>query len=460
LDIPFRYYGTNDRGRGPKSLANIKDRQKRYLVPGVTTYYEKPLVLVKGDGRRVTDATGRTYLDFFGGILTVSVGHAHPAIAAAITDQVHQLVHTSTLYITEPMVDLAEKLAEITPGDLEQSFFTTSGTEANETAVAMAQLATGHQDVLALRHSYSGRSQAAMGLTGQSVWKLGGAGMALPIRHTQNAYCYRCPFGKTPDHCGLECARDAEEFIRTSTSGKIAALIAEPIQGVGGFITPPPAFFQELVPIVRKYGGLFIDDEVQTGFGRTGKRFGIEHYGVVPDIMTFAKGLANGLPIGATVTTAAIGAHYTGPTISTFGGNPLSMRAALATLNVMETENLTENARVTGLLLREGLEELSDRYPAIGDVRGLGLMQGLEWVRHDKTPAPDLAAEFLEATGELGLLVGKGGLYGNVIRIAPPLTVTVSEVREALELMNQAAALVYAHHPELQDIPSTRIHYV
>ncbi len=440
-------------------MSEVGDKQKEYLVPGISTYYQDPLILSHGEGRRVVDQGGTSYLDFFGGILTVSIGHAHPAVTAAVTDQVKRLVHTSTLYLTEPMVDLAERLAEITPGDLHQSFFTTSGTEANETAISMAQLATGHSEIIALRHSYSGRSQWAMGLTGQSAWKLGGAGMSLPIRHAHNAYCYRCPFGKTPDHCGLECAQDMDEFIRTTTSGHIAAFIAEPIQGVGGFITPPAAFFQETVGIAKKYGALFIDDEVQTGFGRTGKPFGIDHYGVNPDIMTFAKGMANGFPIGATIATKSVAQHYVGPTISTFGGNPVSMRASLATLDVMENENLTENARVTGDHLRQGLDMLADRYPIFGDVRGKGLMQGVEMVRHDKVPAADLAGEFLERTKARGLLLGKGGLYGNVIRIAPPLTVTASEVDEALAMMDDALSSIYAAHLEIHDVPSTRIQY-
>ncbi len=440
-------------------MSDIDTKQKEYLVPGVSTYYQTPLILSHGEGRRVVDVGGTSYLDFFGGILTVSIGHAHPAVTAAVTDQLQRLVHTSTLYETEPMVSLGERLAQWTPGGLQKSFFTTSGTEANETAIMMAQLATGHRDIVALRHSYAGRSHWGMGLTGQSAWKLDGAGMELPIRHTHNAYCYRCPFGQTPDRCGLECARDMDEMIRTTTSGHIAAFMAEPIQGVGGFITPPPKFFQETVTIARRYGALFIDDEVQTGFGRTGKPFGIDHYGVTPDIMTFAKGLANGLPIGATIATSEVAKSYIGPTISTFGGNPLSMRAALATLDVIEAESLTAHAHTAGMHLRGGLEVLSDRYPIVGDVRGLGLMQGMEIVRHAKAPAPDLTTELLELTKNRGLLIGKGGIAGNVLRIAPPLTVTLSEIDEALKMMEEALAALYTEHPELRDVPSTRIQY-
>jgi 4-aminobutyrate aminotransferase-like enzyme len=437
------------------SSAEWIERHRRYVAAAARPYYDPPLVLVSGEGRTVTDADGRTYLDFYGGILTVSVGHAHPKVVEAVAEQARRLTHTSTLYVSPPTVRLAERLAQLTPGSLRQTFFTTSGTEANETAVAMAQAATGASEIIALRHSYSGRSQLAMNLTGQAPWRR--ADSTFPVRHAHNAYCYRCPFGKTPDKCGLECAKDLDELIQTSTRGRVAALLAEPVQGVGGFITPPPAYFQEAVGIVRKYGGLFICDEVQTGFGRTGTWFGIEHYGVTPDIMTFAKGLANGLPIGATVTTPEIAEHYGGPTISTFGGSPIPMQAALATLDVIEQEDLPARARRLGALLAEGLDELADRYPVIGDVRGHGLMRALEFVRHDKAPAPDLAQAFLTGAKDRGLLVGLGGLWNNTVRIAPPLTVTEDEVRTALAAMGEVMAALYAREPALRSVPSTRI---
>ncbi|MBX5436080.1 MAG: aspartate aminotransferase family protein [Alicyclobacillaceae bacterium] len=431
--------------------ADALDRKRAYLTPNVTTYYQEPIVMDHGDGCYLYDAQGKRYLDFFGGILTVSVGHAHPQVNQAVADQLQRLTHVSTLYLTEPMLALAERLAKITPGRLQKSFFTSSGTEANETAIAMARTATGSYEVLALRHSYSGRSALAMTLTGQSAWRMGMHGVPGVVQ-VMNAYCYRCPFGRTPDTCGLECAKDVEETIRTATSGRVAGVIAEPIQGVGGFITPPDAYLQELARIVRKYGGLFISDEVQTGFGRTGKRFGIEHAGVEPDVMTFAKGLANGVPIGATIATPEVADHYDAPTIATFGGNPVSARAALATLDVMEQQQLTENARVQGVFLREGLEELQKRYRILGDVRGRGLMQGLEFVRSDKQPAPDLVGEFLERTKAEGLLIGKGGLYGNTVRIAPPLTVTRSQVQDALDAMERALRAMYQAQPELNHV--------
>lgn len=431
--------------------AALAARQKQFLAPSVATYYEEPIAIDHGEGCYLFDVQGAKYLDFFGGILTVSVGHAHPRVNAAVVDQIQRFTHVSTLYVTQPMVDLAKRLADLTPGDLSSSFFTSSGTEANETAIAMARMATGHYEVVALRHSYSGRSALAMTLTGQSGWRLGMPGTP-GVVHAMNAYCYRCPFGKTPDRCGLECAKDVEETIRTSTSGRVAALIAEPIQGVGGFITPPDAYFQEVAHIVRKYGGLFIADEVQTGFGRTGRAFGIDHSGVAPDLMTFAKGLANGHPIGATIATPRVAEKYAGSTISTFGGNPVSMRAALATLDVIDEEQLTENARVQGTLLREGLEELQRRYPMIGDVRGKGLMQGMEFVRDDKQPAPDLVRRFFEYTKANGLLIGKGGLYGNTVRIAPALNVTAAQVRDALDRMADALQRMVAEDKTLTNV--------
>jgi len=308
-------------------------RHRGVLVPAARQYYDPPLVLVSGQGRTVTDADGRSYLDFYGGILTVSIGHAHPKVAEAVEDQVRRLTPTSTLYVIPVTVELAERLGHLTPKPLTHTFFISSGTEANETAVAMAQDAPGGRENITLRHAYSGRSQLTRNLTGQASWRH--ASSSLPVRHAHNAYCYRCPFSRTSDRGGLECAKDLEELIQTSTDGHPAAFLAEPIRGVGGFITPPPAYFQEAARIVRDHGGLFIADEVQTGFGRTGRWFGIQHYDVIPDIMTLAKGMANGLPVGATVTTKEIAERYRAPTISTFGGSPIPMRAPLATLDVI-----------------------------------------------------------------------------------------------------------------------------
>src|SRR5215813_11851236 len=370
---------------------SVREKQKEYLFPAIIQYYAEPIVPTEAKGMRVRDADGNEYLDFFGGILTVSVGHANEKVNAAIKAQVDRFSHVSTLYPTLPAVELAERLARLTPGNLKQSYFTASGTEADETAVMMAQLATGSSELIALRHGYSGRSMLAQSLTAVSSWR------ALPtqvagIKHAVSPYCYRCPLHLTYPSCGIACAKDIEELIRTTTTGRIAGFLAEPIQGVGGFITPPPEYFEIAVSIVKKYGGVFICDEVQTGFGRTGgKMWGIEHWGVEPDIMTTAKGVANGLPLGVTIATPEIAASLKTLTISTFGGNPVSCAAANATIQIIEEEKLPQNAERMGRLLADGLREIQRHFPKnIGDVRGKGLMLGVELVTdetaRDRTP--------------------------------------------------------------------------
>jgi 4-aminobutyrate aminotransferase-like enzyme len=355
----------------------------------------------------------------------------------------------STLYPTVPIVDLAEKLASITPGKLKKCFFTASGTEADETAVMMAQLYTGRSEIIALRHGSSGRSMLAQSLTAHASWR------ALPskiadVKHALSPYCYRCPLGLTYPSCEVKCARDIEELIRTTTTGQVAAFLAEPIQGVGGFVTPPKEYFQIAMEIVRKYGGVFICDEVQTGFGRTGgKWWGCEQYGVEPEIMTMAKGIANGWPLSATLCTPAIADSMTKLTISTFGGNPISCAASSATIDVIEQQDLRKNAEVQGGRLRDGLERLKQKYPrVVGDVRGMGLMQGVEHVadeaKGDRTPNPQATARLFEETKKRGLLIGKGGLYGNVLRISPPLTVAAAEVDEALAKMDESLGAIGA----------------
>jgi 4-aminobutyrate aminotransferase len=424
----------------------ILEKQKKYLWPNHMLYYTEPLPLDHGDGMYVWDVDGDKYLDFFGGILTTSVGHNHPKVTERIREQAGKLLHSSTLYPNENHVRLAEKMAEITPGKLQTSYFTNSGTEADETAVMLAKSYTGSQEIIALRHGYSGRSPMGMSLTGQSGWRIGGTHI-LGIKHALNPYCYRCPLKLNPENCGVACAEDVEEVIKTTTSGRIAAFIAEPIQGVGGFITPPPEYFKIVVEIIHLYGGLFICDEVQTGFGRTGhKWFGIEHWEVEPDIMTMAKGIANGLPMGNTITTEEIAQGMVGKglTISTFGGNPLSTAASLATIEVMEEEANPQHIAEVGAHLRAGLEKLQEKYPLIGDVRGMGLMQGVEMVkdRQTKEPAPIAVNALFEQTRGRGLLIGKGGMYSNVLRIAPPLIATKAHVDEALNILDHAFAQV------------------
>lgn len=419
----------------------ILAKQKAYLWPSHITYYSQPVAFERGEGMRLYDVDGNEYLDFFAGILTVSVGHSHPKVTAAINEQASTLGHTSTLYPHANHVRLAEQLAQLTPGRLQKSYFVNSGTEANEAAIMLAKEATGGHEVIALRHGYSGRSALAMSLSGQGGWRIGGTQVA-GVKHALTPYCYRCPLKLSYPDCGIACAEDIEELIRTTTTpGQVAAFLAEPIQGVGGFITPPPEYFEIAVGIVRRHGGLFICDEVQTGFGRTGTHwFGIEHWGVEPDIMCMAKGIANGSPMGVTTATPEVADSLEGLTISTFGGNPVSCAAALATLEVMEDEASPDHVAEVGAYLRAELEELQDKHPLIGDVRGMGLMQGVELARDRKTkePATEEVARLFEATRERGLIIGKGGLYGNSLRIAPPLIATRDDVDEAIAILDEA----------------------
>jgi 4-aminobutyrate aminotransferase len=419
-------------------------KHKEFLWPSVTNFYAKPLVAEHGSMQYLWDLEGRRYLDFFGGILTVSVGHANPKVTGKIQEQVGKLQHTSTLYPTEAIVNLAEKLAQITPGKLQKSFFTNSGTEANEAAILLARMATGSYDIVALRHGYSGGSHLAKSVTAQAPWRKS-AVISVGIAHAINPYCYRCPLGLTYPSCEVACANDVKNLIETATNGAPAAFLAETIQGVGGFITPPKEYFKIVFKILKEYGSLFIADEVQTGFGRTGgKWFGIEHWEVTPDIMTCAKGMANGSPVGATITTSELAGSFQGLNISTFGGNPVTSVAARATIQVIEEENLLENSRVVGSYFRQKLEGLKEKHALIGDVRGMGLMQGLELVkdRTTKEPAPKETTQVLERARDNGLLIGKGGLYNNVIRLSPMLSIAKPDVDEAIRLLDKSFAEV------------------
>lgn len=422
----------------------ILDKHQQFLFPCVANYYEDPIILTKGKGCIVEDVDGREYLDFFGGILTVSLGHCQPEVSEAIAEQARRLGHVSTLYPTENLVRAAERLAKMTPGELKSCFFSNSGTEANETAIMLAKIHTGKHELIALRHAYSGRSAVATTVTAHSNWRPLPA--AVPgVVHGHPAYCYRCPFGLEYPSCDIRCAHDLEELIQTVTTGQPAAFMAEPIQGVGGFVTPPKEYFQVAVGIVRKYGGLFICDEVQTGFGRTGgKWFGIEHYGVEPDIMTFAKGIANGMPVGATIAKPEVAASMTGLSISTFGGNPISMAATNACFDLMEQHDLPTRVERQGKLLRERLDAMMERFGFIGEVRGMGLMLALELVedRGTKEPSAAKASRLMETAKDQGLLIGKGGRWGNVLRIAPPMLIEDDALIEGCDKLEQALAAV------------------
>jgi 4-aminobutyrate aminotransferase len=418
----------------------IVRKKKEFIFDCAATYYKTPLVVDHGKMQHVCDIEGNQYLDFFGGIVTVSVGHANPKVAEKVKAQVDRVSHTSTAHLTEAVVALAEKLAQIAPGRLKKSYFTNSGSEANEVAVITARMATGNSEIIALRHGYSGHTQLTKAMTGMYNWRRAGL-VPQHVVHAPGPYCYRCPYGLTYPSCDLHCARDVEEVIKTSTTGSIAGMLAETIQGAGGFIVPPPGYFKIVANIVRNYGGLFISDEVQTGFGRTGaKWFGIEHWEVEPDIMTMAKGMANGAPAGCTITRPEIADAYKGFTISTFGGNPVTAVAAKATIDLIEEDRLIENAEVIGKRFREGLDGLKEKYHAIGDVRGMGLMQGFELVkdRKSKGPAPELTNQLMERARANGLLIGKGGLYGNVIRMSPPLNITKADADEAVRILDKS----------------------
>lgn len=425
------------------SLKSAIEKHKEFLFPAVATYYQEPLALVRGEGEYVWDDQGREYLDCFGGVLTVSIGHANPRVNGAWKEQVDKIAHTSTLYANGPQGDLAEKLAEISPGRLKKSFFTNSGTEADDTAILAAKLATGNNEVIALRHSYAGRSATALSTIGHSTWKPIASQVA-GIVHAVAPYCYRCPFKLEYPSCGVACADDVEELIKTTTTGKVAGMIAETILGVGGFIIPPKEYFPRVAEIVRRHGGLFISDEVQAAWGRTGdKWFGIEHWGVEPDIMTSAKGMGNGVPIGWTIATEEVANAFPGLTFSTFGGNPVSSAVGLAVIKVIEEDGLRTNARVVGDYFKQRLLELQEKHAMIGDVRGMGLMLGIELVkdRNTKEPNPEAVLKVFEETKRRGVLIGKGGLYGNVIRTGLMLNTTTESVDRLVEALDAGFAL-------------------
>ena len=413
--------------------------QARYLFPWVRPYYGEPLALSEGEGVWVRDVDGDEYLDLFAGILTTSVGHCNAAVVEAAHAQMERLGHTSALYVTEGQIEAARSLAEITPGSLRTTCFTNSGTEAVESAVATARLYTGRHEIVALRLAYSGRSTLASHMTAQGAWRLPGGGVD-GIVHARSPYLYRSPVGAGPEATDF-FIDDLVEVIETTTGGKPAAFFAETIQGVAGVIVPPPDYFRRAAEVIRSYGGLFIIDEVQAGFGRTGDRwFGIEHWGVEPDIMVMAKGIANGFPVGATVTRPEIAEAWQGPSISTYGGNSISMAAMRATLGVMKSESVPARAAERGAQLRAGLEDLKSAYDWIGEVRGMGLMQGVEMVEDRAGRAPDgeRAGALLEAAREERLLIGRGGLNGHVIRIGPSLLIAEDEMAEGIRRLAAA----------------------
>ena len=411
--------------------------------------YDEPIELVSGSGRRVTDAAGRTYLDFFGGILTTMTGHAVPEVIDAIRTQAGRMLHSSTLYLVRPMVELAERISVLSGIPDAKVFFVNSGSEANDTALQLCCTARRSNQVLALRNSYHGRSFASMATTGLRSWSSSSL-TPVNVSYVHGGYRYRSPFGHLP---GAEyiaaCAADLRDVIETATAGDVACLIAEPIQGVAGFVVPPDGFFAAVKDVLDEHGILFVSDEVQTGWGRTGEHFwGYQAHGITPDLLTFAKGLGNGLAIGGVAGRGTLVDAVTANSISTFGGNPLATAGALANLEYLLSHDLQANALARGTQLMDQLGPLAGKLPAVGEVRGRGLMVAIELVlQGGTTPDPDAAAAVMEGCRERGVLVGKGGVHGNVLRVAPPLSVTAAEIDEGAAAMIDALQALEAPTP-------------
>jgi len=425
-----------------KELRNeIIDLQRKYVVPCVETWHD--ILFVKGHGSKLYDSEGREYIDCFGGVAVVNIGHCHPKVIQAVENQLRELTHLSTLYYTEPMPRLAKSLSEIAPMDGEKpkkSFFCNSGTEANEHAITLAKKATGRNEILSLQCGFYGRGGTTAGLTGLGAWRTGLGPFTPGIYHAPSYYCYRCPMGykNGPPDCSWACANYIRHMLKTETTKNVAAFIAEPILGVGGCIPAPKEYFKIVKEILLTENILLVVDEVQSGNGRTGKFFGIENYGVEPDVITIAKGLGGGLlPIGAVISKGEIADKHLGPDFSTFGGNTLSCLAALANLKVIKEENLAGNAARVGDYMIKRLKEIERESKIVDAVEGMGLMIGMEIViaKEKRTPATnDTLNRIMNEMAADGVLVGRGGLYYNRIRMEPPLCITKEEADRVLNV--------------------------
>src|SRR5882757_389322 len=425
---------------GP-SAEEVLALRKQFMNPGIFLYYKKPLMVVEGSMQYVWDETGKRYLDGLGGIVTVSVGHCHPHVIAAGNKQSEIYQHSTTIYLHPNVAQYAEKLASKMPGDLKAVYFVNSGSEANDLALLMARLYSGNYDLIALRNAYHGGNASGMGVTAHSTWKFN-VPHSFGVHHTLAPYPYRGPYGYDDPDAGRKYADDVKNLIDYATPGKVAAFIAESIQGVGGFVEFPQGYLKHAYEHVRAAGGVCIADEVQTGFGRTGTHFwGFETQGVIPDIVTMAKGIGNGAPLAAVVTTPKIAAvmaqkvHF-----NTFGGNPVVSAIGKAVLEVIEQEKTQENCLKLGAYIQAGLEKLKAKHKYIGDVRGKGLMLGIEFVkdRATKEPAKEICAQVVENARELGLLLGKGGLWGQTIRFAPPMCITRADADFLLAVLDES----------------------
>jgi alanine-glyoxylate transaminase/(R)-3-amino-2-methylpropionate-pyruvate transaminase len=425
---------------GP-SFEEVMDMRTHYLTPALVTYYERPIMIVEGSMQYVYDENGRRYLDAFGGIVTISVGHCHPYVTQKALEQMQTLQHATTIYLHPNIAEYSKMLAEKMPGDLSVCYFVNSGSEANDLALLMARLYTGSYDMIALRNGYHGGGASTMGLTAHSPWKYNyphGFG----IHHSMAPDPYRGPWGHNDPKAGAKYAQDIRDLIAFATPGAVAGFFAESIQGVGGTVVYPDGFLPAAYDHVRQAGGICIADEVQTGFGRTGTHYwGFETQGVTPDVVTLAKGIGNGAPLAAVVTTPEIARPLSDRIhFNTFGGNPVSCAIGKAVLEVIDRENLQQNCLDMGTLLMGGLKGLMERHEVIGDVRGRGLMTGVELVKDRKTkePAKDACARVFERAKDMGLLIGKGGLHGNVLRIKPPMCITREDVDFLIEVLDAA----------------------
>jgi 4-aminobutyrate aminotransferase len=426
-------------------MMTTKELYDEYMITTMVAGFE-PIEVERAQGTTITGADGKTYLDCFSGISVVNAGHNHPKVIAAAKAQMDKLVHCCTyVYYNPPAGRLAKRLAEITPGKLQKTFFANSGAEAIEGAMRLAKQFTGKKELIALTQSFHGRTAGTLSITGNLGRKKGSGPYLSGVAFAPAPFPYRCPFKtSTPDDCAAACAEGIEEAIRSQTSGDVAAFIAESVMGEGGIIVPPDNYFKYAKAVCDKHGILFICDEVQSGFGRCGKMFAIEHYGVEPDIMATAKGIADGFPLGAFTARADVGGAFKpGDHLSTFGGNPVSCAAALANIEVMIEEKLPENAAARGAQIMTRLKKFAETTPLIGEVRGKGLMIGIELVKDkQKTPAVAETKEVRRLCREAGVLVGSGGTFANVIRLQPPLILSPTEADRLCDVVSDAVKKV------------------
>jgi alanine-glyoxylate transaminase/(R)-3-amino-2-methylpropionate-pyruvate transaminase len=435
---PFDYQPRPYRGRSAEEVLRLR---RDFLNPGIFLYYKRPLMIVEGKGQYVFDEQGRRYLDALGGIVTISIGHCHPEVVEAARRQNELLQHATTIYLHPNIAEYAQKLAAKMPGDLKVCYFVNSGSEANDLALLMARAYTGNYDVIALRNSYHGGNASGMGLTAHRTWKFN-VPHSFGVHHAIVPDPYHGAWGRDHPSAGCNYAADVRSLIEHATSGQVAAFIAESIQGVGGCVVFPDNYLKYAYEHARAAGGVCIADEVQTGFGRTGTHYwGFETQGVVPDIVTMAKGIGNGAPLGAVVTTPKIAAAIAQRThFNTFGGNPVVCALGAAVLDVIERQKLQANALRIGNQIFGGLESLKGKHNVIGDVRGKGLLLGIELVkdRATKEPATAECAQVLETCREMGLLLGKGGLYGQTIRFSPPMCLHEKDADFLLDVLHTA----------------------